>query len=262
MDAIKMMWGGLRYEFLMQIRRPALWLTFLGLALLIARSIMSELSDARFLATHASTLQLAAALTLLTNWLAPLGVGIFLADRLPRDRRTRVEELLNTLPGTLKMRVLSKYLGATFASLVPAFLLYLLVLILCVWQIGNFLLLPAGLLCYVVIVLPGMFFVAAFSVACPVIIWVPLYQFLFFGYWFWGNLMSPNSGLPTLNGTLLTPIGSVIGAGFFNSRAFSVVGSGSTPVSSGIISLVALLGIAVLVMVALYQFMRWEQDRQ
>ena len=35
--------------------------------------------------------------------------------------------------------------------------------------------------------LPGLLFVAAFSVSCPVILWVPLYQFLFVGYWFWGR---------------------------------------------------------------------------
>ena len=259
-NSLKITWGALRYEFLMQIRRPALWLTFLGFALLIARSVISELSDARFIALHLSTLQLAATITLLTNWLAPLGVGIFLADRLPRDRRTRVDELLNTLPGTLRMRILSKYLGATLASLTPAFLLYLLILGLAVWQTGNFLLIPLALLCYVVIVLPGMFFVAAFSVACPAVIWVPLYQFLFFGYWFWGNLFSRSSGLPTLNGTILTPIGSVIGASFFDIPSFG--GVGPSPAIDGVASIVALLGIAVLVLVALYQFLKWEQARQ
>lgn len=260
MNSLKITWGALRYEFLMQIRRPALWLTFLGFALLIARSAISQLSDPRFIAMHLSTLQLAAILTLLTNWLAPLGVGIFLADRLPRDRRTRVDELLNTLPGTLRMRVLSKYLGATLASLIPAFLLYLLILGFAVWLTGNFLLIPLGLFCYVVVALPGMFFVAAFSTACPAVIWVPLYQFLFFGYWFWGNLLSPNSGLPTLNGTILTPIGSMIGASFFGISSFG--GVKPSPVINGVASIAALLGLAVLVLVALYQFLKWEQARQ
>lgn len=262
MNSRKIMWGGLRYEFLMQIRRPTLWLTFLAFVFLGARSILSELRDPRFLALHSSTLQLAATVTLLSNWLAPLGVGIFLADRLPRDRRTRVDELLNTMPGTLKMRVLSKYLGTTLATLVPAFLLYLLILSLCVWQTGNFLLFPLGLLCYLAVVLPGMLFIAAFSVACPVVIWAPLYQFLFFGYWFWGNLLSPNSGLPTLNGTILTPMGSVIDAGLFGSSAFGGGGYGPVSPLNGVASIVALVGIAVLVIIVLYQFMRWEQERQ
>jgi ABC-2 type transport system permease protein len=128
-------------------------------------------------------------------------------------------------------------------------------------QTGSFLLVPLGLFCYVVIVLPGMFFVAAFSIACPAVIWVPLYQFLFFGYWFWGNLLSPSSGLPTLNGTILTPIGSVIGASFFGISSFRGV-VGPSPAIDGVASIVALLGLATLVLVALYQFLKWKQARQ
>lgn len=260
MDSLKIMWGVLRYEFRMQIRRPALWLAFLCFAFLIVRSATGMLDNPYFLQAHLSALQLAASLTLLTNWLAPLGVGILLADRLSRDRRTKVDELLNTLPGTLRTRLLGKYLGTTMASLTAALLLHLVVIAFAIWQTGNFLLLPLGLLCYGVIVLPGMLFVAAFSLACPVVIWLPLYQFLFFGYWFWGNLLSPHSGLPTLNGTIFTPIGSVIGAGFFN--VGSRGGTGSSSAVDGIASLVALLGIAILVLVALYQFLRWQQARQ
>ncbi|BCL77604.1 hypothetical protein ccbrp13_00690 [Ktedonobacteria bacterium brp13] len=257
MYSFKIMWGALRYEFLMQIRRPALWLAFLAFAILLtSRSNIGDLS-----ASHLPTLQLAALLALLTNWLAPLGVGIFVADRLPRDRRTRVDELLNTLPGTLRMRVLSKYLGATLATLTPAFLLYLLILGLAVWQAGNFQLILPGLFCYVVVVLPGMFFVAAFSVACSAVIWVPLYQFLFFGYWFWGNMLSPSSGLPTLNGTILTPMGSVIATSFFGLSSYRGV-SGSSSAIDGVESIVALLGLAILVLVALPQFLKWQQARQ
>src|SRR5487761_722591 len=121
-NSLQVVWGVLRYEFRMQIRRPALWLAFLGIAFLVGRSVLSQLNDPFFQQAHFSTLQLAATITFLANWLAPLGVGILLADRLTRDRRTRVDELLNTLPGTLKMRLLGKYLGTTLASLTPAFL--------------------------------------------------------------------------------------------------------------------------------------------
>ncbi|GHO64077.1 hypothetical protein KSC_029690 [Ktedonobacter sp. SOSP1-52] len=256
MNSFKIMWGALHYEFLMQIRRPTLWLVFLGFALFLTnRSNMGDLT-----AEHLPPLQLAALLALLTNWLTPVGVGTFLANRLPRDRRTRVEELLNTLPSTVRMRVLSKYLGATFATLTPAFLLYLLILGVAVWQTGTFLLIPLGLLCYVVIVLPGMFCVAAFSLACPAVIWVPLYQFLFFGYWYWGNLLSPSFGLPTLNGTVLTPIGSMIGMSFFGISSYRGV-VGPYPAINGVVSIMALLGLAILVLVALSQFLTWKQAR-
>jgi ABC-2 type transport system permease protein len=260
MHALKTMWGVLRYEFLMQIRRPALWLAFLGFILLVARSLISGLHNPELVAKHLPSLQLAATITLLTNWLAPLGVGILLADRLRRDRRTKVEELLNTLPGTLRMRLLGKYLGTTLASLIPAFLLFGVMIALAVWITGNVGLIPASLLCYVAIVLPGMLLIAAFSIACPVAIWVPLYQFLFFGYWFWGNLIPPSLGLPTLSGTILTPIGSFIGAGLFGIPSYGEIGP--SPAIDGVASIVALVGIATLVLVVLYQFLRFEQARQ
>jgi hypothetical protein len=58
--------------------------------LLLNRSLIGE-----NIASHLPTLQLAAPGALLTNWLAPLGVGIFLADRQPRDRQTRFAALLD-----------------------------------------------------------------------------------------------------------------------------------------------------------------------
>ncbi len=261
MNSSKILWGVLRYEFLMQIRRPALWLAFLLFALLDVRTIIGQL---RFYATepalHFTVMQWAAFLAIMTNWLAPLGIGILIADRLPRDRRTRVEEVLNSLPGALKTRIMGKYLGTLLASLVPSFLLYLLVVGLAVWQFGNPGLIPAALLAYVLVVLPGMCFIAAFSLALPILIWVPLYQFLFFGYWFWGNILVPGYGIPTLSGTVLTPIGSAIGAGLFGMSTFG----GQEPSSSmyGVVSIVALMGIAILVLIALYQFLKFEQARQ
>lgn len=260
MNSWKTMVGVLRYEFLMQIRRPALWLAFLGFALLDTRTAGGQLSSPYFHTMHLSTVQIAAALAVLTNWLAPLGIGILLADRLTRDRSTRVEEVLNSLPGTLKMRVLGKYLGTVLASLTPAFLLYLLIVGFASWQLGDFTLIPIGLFCYVLVVLPGVLFVAAFSLALPVVIWVPLYQFLFFGYWFWGNLLAPGYGLPTLSGTILTPIGSFIVASVFGVPTFG--GIKPSPALGGVASIAVLVGITVLVLVALYYFLRLERARQ
>ena len=260
MNSLQTMWGVLRYEYRMQIRRSALWLAFLGFALLLSRTFIAEIADSRSPYGHLPVLQLAAAVALLTNWLAPLVVGLFLADRYARDRRTRVEELLNTLPGTLRIRLLGKYLGATLATLTPAFLLYLLMVVISVWITGNAELIPACLLCYVVIVLPGMLFIAAFSLACPAVIWTPLYMFLLFGYWFWGNILSPGIGLPTLSGTILTPIGSAIGAGIFGVASYG--GIGPSPTIDGVASIVALVGFALLAFVALYTFLKFEQSRQ
>lgn len=263
MNSWKTLGGVLRYEFLMQIRRPALWLAFLLFAFLDIRIVMGqivELHNPDLFLANPSILQQAAGLTILTNWLSPLGVGILLADRLSRDRRTRVEEVFNSLPSTLKTRIAGKYLGTLLASLVPSFILYLVIVSLATWTLGAPGLLPAALLCYVLVVLPGMCFIAAFSLALPIVIWVPLYQFLFFGYWFWGNVLAPGYGIPTLSGTILTPIGSFTAASLFGVTAYG--GIQPSPAIYGVSSIVALLGIAVLVLIALYQFLKFEQSRQ
>lgn len=268
MNPWKTMWGVLSYEFRMQIRRPVLWLTFLGFALLDTRSLGGVLNSSHLASLHLSAMQLATSIAVLTNWLSPLGVGIFLADRLRRDRRTRVEEVLNSLPGTLKMRVLGKYLGTFLASLVPALLVYLLAIALMAWLLGNLALIPAALPCYIIVILPGMLFVAAFSLALPMVIWVPLYQFLFFGYWFWGNLFPQGPGLPTLSGTILTPIGSFIANAFFGVSSYGGIGRAAdggihqVPMMGGVASIVVMVGLAILVLIALYQYLRLEQARQ
>lgn len=262
MNTGKILGGVLRYEFLMQIRRPALWLAFLIFALLDFRGVIGQIAFYRSLPfIHFTTLQWAAFLAVTANWLSPLGVGILLADRLPRDRRTRVDEVLNSLPGTLKTRVLGKYLGTLLASLVPSLALYLVNSVVATWQLQDPAMIPAALLAYVLIALPGMCFIAAFSLALPVVIWVPLYQFLFFGYWFWGNILAPGYGLPTLSGTILTPIGSAIATGLFGVPAFGQDLPSASPLY-GVSSLVALLGIAILVLIALYQFLKFERGRQ
>lgn len=202
--------GSLRYEFRMQLRRRSVWITFIALGAFFIvfhqpwyRPITTPASDAIVYWTGE-----------VQSFLA-IAVGILLADRLPRDRRTRVQEVLDTLPGAPDARVFGKYLGSTLASLVPMFAVYCVGAgyIILRWQ--DVLALPIAVATFATIVLPGILFVGAFSIACTAILWVPLYQFLFVGYWFWGNLL-PYFGIPTLSETILTPVGGYMCSGFFN----------------------------------------------
>jgi ABC-2 type transport system permease protein len=260
MKQIPIFLGVLKYEFKMQIRRRSLWFAFACFAFLIIRTVLNGFNNPERLPINMPLVRMVAYLTIITNWLAPLGVGIFLADRLPRDRRTKVEELLNTLPGTLSTRLAGKYLGSTLAVLVPAFAMYCIVVGTIIYYTHNVLAIPIALLTYLTIVIPGILFIASFSLACTSIMWVPLYQFLFVGYWFWGNLFSPEIGIPTLSPTILTPIGGFISAGFFG--ASSMPWTNDASLLQGIASLLLLLAIAALVMVILHTYLRWQQARQ
>jgi len=254
------LWGVIRYEFKMQARRRSLWIVFAGLALIMLAAMPGELINSR---PHSgmTLLQLVASVTFDINWLPVIGIGIFLADRFPRERSYRVDELFETTVGTLRTRLAGKYLGCLLGTLLPAFLANSFDMCLFAFFKHTLLVLPLSLVTYTTIVVPGICFVAAFTLACTSFMWVPLYQFLFIGYWFWGNMLGPNAALPTISTTILTPRGSFIGAGLFGISALNGGTQSTTPLL-GIASMLLLLLIPLLVMLLFYRYLRWEQFRK
>ncbi|HZU68170.1 MAG TPA: hypothetical protein VFA09_12915 [Ktedonobacteraceae bacterium] len=257
MNQLALFSGIFSYEFRMQFRRLALWITFFGIAaLLLLRG------GFRFLlvfALNQPLLPLVAEWARSLNFLLPIAAGVLLADRLARDRKTRVDELFTSAPGALSIRLAGKYAGSTLATLIPIFLFFSIGAGSILYQTHNLLTIPYALEAFATIILPGILFVSAFSIACPFLLWVPLYQFLFVGYWFWGNILNPGSGIPTLSGTLLTPVGGYMASAFFGDNDQLIQ---NATITQGVESLSLLLGIALLVMVVLWWLMRWEQARQ
>jgi len=251
--------GVLRYEFRMQIRRPALWITMILFTLLIVgvgggvfRGELLRNAESRPL------------LTLLAQWayrintFFPIAVGVLLADRLPRDRRTKTEELFAAAPGALSTRLLGKYFGTMLATLIPVLIVYIAGVGLIAYDAQNALVIPLSLAPFAAINLPGILFVSAFSLACTSIMWTPLFQFLFVGYWFWGNLLETRFGIPTLSGTILTPVGGYMASGIFGEPFIQL---GATAMQ-GVESIILLLAITALVMWTLWGLLKWQQARQ
>jgi ABC-2 type transport system permease protein len=198
------MLGVARYEFRMQIRKWSLWVSagLLGLvmALLQGDRGPSGLPDGT------------PARVVMGNWALlfaiamPIAFGMVLADRLVRDRRLRVEPLLESLPIGPGGLLAGKYAGGVAATAVPGLVALLVTatgeyaarhdVALFGWAVAAF----------AMVTLPGVAVVAGFALVCPLVISAPLFRVLFVGYWFWGNMMPP-SLLPSLTGTLLTPIG-------------------------------------------------------
>lgn len=251
--------GVTRYEFRMQIRRKAVWIPFVCVSiLLVARGgggIFRDLLDNQY---HLSLLQLVATWTNSVNTLFPIIVGILLADRFARDRKTKVDEIFATTAAALNTRLAGKYVGSVFATIIPFFLFYCVGIAAILFKTQNLVTIPYALIAFAAIVLPGMLFVGAFSIACPSIMWVPLYQFLFVGYWFWGNLLNPAFGIPTLSATILTPSGGFISSGLFGDP---FARHGATALQ-GIESIILLLAISLLVMIVLWGLLKWQQARQ
>ena len=258
--------GALRYEYLMQSRRRAIWVTFLLFALAIIGFLFAIPPQWHEALSHLNRYSLR---EVIVNWasylnyLTPVLVGVLLADRLPYDRRTKMNELLVTVPGALDARIWGKYIGSLLATLLPVVLLYGCGLAYIFWQVPDPGALPLALSAFFAIIMPGMLFIGAFSLACPAVLWVPVYQFLYVGYWLWGNTLPTNNGIPTLSNTLLTPIGGYAVAGFFHVvyAENSDLQIARASIWQALASVSLLLGIALLVMVTLCRFLQWRQEQ-
>lgn len=251
MSMLSVAGGTLRYEFLMQIRRRSIWLV---LALVGA---MSAILWIVFISgSETTTLDAVMYLAQFTAWFLPVGVGLVLADRLARDKKLRVDEILDTFPASPGVRLLGKYVGSMLATLVPVIVIYGIGAgyILTRFHDPHSLLL--ALAAFAAIPLPGIFFAAGFSVALPAFLKVPLYQLLFIGYWFWANLMSPRFKVPTLAGTMLNATGPWAQEAFFH---YPWVFLRLNPsIWQGIASIVLLVGLSFLAIFLAWLYLRWE----
>ena len=234
------LWGALAYEFRMQMRRPAVWLVVLATVAVVVGVTKMPLHHDPGDHTAAQTV---ADWAFMLQLLTPAGIGCLLADRLPRDRRLRVDELLTSMPVGMGERVLGKYLGSGAATLVPMLAAYAAGVLVLAFTFGAAVLGPA-LAAFGAVNLPGLLFAAAFSLGLPAVMAVPLYQFLFVGYWYWGNMLGPGFRIPTLSHTILTPVGGYALSSFFGVRG-AVIGPGA-PIWQGVASIAVLVFGAVL----------------
>jgi ABC-2 type transport system permease protein len=251
--------GVVAYEFRMQVRRPAVWIAVGGVALLLmARALRGSPASFRSL----TPLRMESNVAIISSYFLPIIFGILLADRLPRERRLGTAELLASVPVGDGVRLWGKYLGAVGATLLPVTLAYLLAASFLALRLQDAGPLLAFLPVLLLVVLPGLLFVGAFSIGCPAVIPTPLYAILFTGYWFWGNVVSP-SRVPTISCTPLTPIGRYAAIAFFDARG---AGCGLTQqalgIAGGIASIALLLAVGGLLLVFVQGLSRQQARRR
>jgi hypothetical protein len=104
--------------------------------------------------------------------------------------------------------------------------------------------------------LPAYAFVTAFSVACPLVVPLRVYQVLFTGYWFWGNYLNPGF-IPTLAGTWLMPCGKIVLESMFHITVMIDGLLRYTPFDA-LMNLIILAGCIVLVLVAAERWLAWK----
>lgn len=229
-----------RYECRMQLRKRAVWVVTALVGVLLLAGKIPHWDPANTLAGDVGIY------AELFNILVPVIFGGLLADRVVRDRRLGVAELLDSLPASPTARAWGKYLGSVTACVVPVLAVWLIALTRYAITGHTWRVVPLGLAAFAVIELPALLFAAAFALTCPTVLGPPLFRVLFVGYWFWGNLVTAKV-MPTLSGTWLTPLGdyarvALLGGGAF-ADAHSYAGVHQST-AAGVGSIVVLLALA------------------
>jgi ABC-2 type transport system permease protein len=270
METLAVVRGALHYEFRMQVRRHAVWVVigFLGLFLvLLWYGQASDYLTGFYRNPHGagphewvppSTTTAVLYWATMAALFLPVGIGLVLADRLVRDRETHVDELFQTASGRLSARLAGKYLGTTLATLVPVAMLYAAGVAYMLSRRPDGHALAVAALAFPLLLFPAALFVAGFSLACPLVMKVPIYQFLFIGYWFWGNVLPQRVGIPTLAHTLLDASGAWADKAFFSYQLRVLT---ATPLQA-VVNITLLLGLGLFALAAASGYLHWRQMAQ
>jgi hypothetical protein len=248
-----------RKEFTMSSKRISFWIvSFVLFAFYCAVEIVPFFDGTTEIIPVDQIWQTASLTVFKLNLFFPLVGGILVADRLVRDHRLGVVELQQSAPIRLTSSVLAKYLGVLASLLLPEFITVVAVAIIPIaGGLTGWAYLGAVLVSSLAISLPAMIFVTAFSLACPMVMPVRVYQVLFTGYWFWGNFLSPEV-FPTVSQTLLNVAGIYPLQGFFG----GTVGPGITYTAlQGTLNILILLGMSAAMLTLLNVFLKNRMEK-
>ncbi|MCC5581321.1 hypothetical protein IMZ11_37525 [Microtetraspora sp. AC03309] len=206
----------LRYEFLMQIRRPVMWIVYgLAFAAIVATMWPSYRTlDLGSGGGHDPKLAMLASAKVTMSLLA-IVYGCLLADRLIRDRRLGVASILDASPSNPGGRLIGKYLGVCAATAAPIALVFFGRAVVYTFTEGKVETLAWSLAVFATVILPGLIFLGALALAGPLLMPPLPFRVLFVGYWFWGNLI-PADMMPTLSHTIFAATGDYAAYGLFD----------------------------------------------
>ncbi len=249
-----------RYEYLMQLRRPGLWISLVLTTGVFFLLLYSDRQNALPLASQPWKLS--------TSFIeefvlfAPVAAGILAADRFTRDRALGTGELINSSLALKGPLVLGKYAGSVLAIFTPPFVLLLAEMVALAayyQQPALFLTVPVVLLA---VVAPSWLFVVAWSLLLPLVMPLRLYQVLFAGFWMWAVAVPPDR-LPTINFSILSMSGQYAHyAIFLNDPTGSSYMRPPATVGLAIINMGLVLGLSVIALALTPLVLRWQEQRQ
>ena len=231
----------------MSLRRKGLWIAYgilfvFHTVLLFSPPPIGEFVKEEIIARN-EIWPVAGRFLLACNVFFPVVAGILSADRVRRDFQLGLRELQDSTPLSRHVYVFAKYLGALASSLFPLFLWVMgIAAVLASSGRAHASVLYAVPAAFFAITVPAFAFVVAFSLACPLVMPLSIYQILFTGYWFWANFIPPKL-FPTLNGTLLTPSGMFAQQGFFGGHVSRAITEGAQHTAAEAVANLAVLGL-------------------
>lgn len=189
------------------------------------------------------------------NIFFPVVAGIIASDRAVRDTKFGVRELLQVTKLKNFTYVLGKYFGVVLSLLTLQFSILIVLGLAAILVYGTDpLFLPYLLVGSLLINAPGLCFITAFALACPLVMPVRVFQILFTGYWYWGNFLNPEF-IPTIADTLLNAAGKYAASAYFEYS----FGAGVIPVERAQANILVLLGCVALVLVVMERYITWRE---
>jgi ABC-2 type transport system permease protein len=189
-----------RYELRMQLRRPALWVTF-ALLLVMLAAFSGFLS-----AWHETDPKIAMVRTAIAVEIPlPIGYAFLLADRMVRDARLDVADLFDAAPANRLGRLLGKYTGSSLATALPIVTIYFGYAISYAVAHRCVAALAWALAVFATVLLPGLAFAGALALCLPLVVPPSVFRTIFVGFWVWSSWLIPATAVPTLAQTVLSP---------------------------------------------------------
>ena len=255
--------GVTRHEFNMSVRRPGFWIAYALLgSFYTITMLMPSVDGSSDVIPPEQVWSEAGHIVFMFNIFMPLLAGILSADRMQRDFRTGVRELQRSAPLSAPVYILAKYLGVLVSVLTPMFILVMVTSVLLVLKrLAPVEYLWPSLLAFLSIAVPAHAFVVAFSLACPLVMPLRVYQVLFTGYWFWGNLLSPKA-FPTISDTMLNAVGQYPLQAYFGmfTDSTQAVTDVFTP-PEAVLNLIVLIACIAVALFAIDRFLHWQARR-
>jgi len=258
---MKVLSGVLKYEYGMSIRRWGVMAIYGVLGIFYLTILWPTAEDPVWSSLSQIDLwKMAGQYAFSINVLMPVVAGIAAADRMARDGSLKFDELLRSTQLRRWPYVLGKFIGVLCSMLTPALIVTLLTSAVLVARGSHPLLMVYSLAALLLINLPAFAFVTAFSLACPMIMPVRVYQVLFTGYWYWGNFLSPKV-MPTLTDTILNAAGARALEGLFLGGHTVVFYNLTYSAVEAWLNILVVFACAAAALIALERYLAWKANQ-